>query len=319
MKNRIGYAVVAAFSSVMLLATAALSGEEAKMPPSDLSEDGWISDGASLEFPWWTRNPKKLEILPEPLLYHLELSYSYMDSDGNVDMERHSGNAQLLLRKHTLTSDTRYRTSYSEIEKKLKPNASSILVESQRFLQEFRLAVLDNMALMAGLIMVNNNSSKYIDKRLNYYGGLLYTPIATPKFLLNLEMGYGQTDTSYMNESVPVVYNTFQPVDDYDSDNVFLGMKLYWSMTDKITFSEEARYTLQLEETDYYYWEATTKLDFKLSDHISFYTEYEIIFDNNSFVESVQDYLDARRRVGDPAGEMDDTNTTLSVGIKLSF
>jgi hypothetical protein len=60
-------------------------------------------------------------------------------------------------------------------------------------------------------------------------------------------------------------------------------------------------------------------LDFKLSENISFFTEYVVDFENNAFVESVQDYLTASRAQGLPAGEMDDTNTTLSAGITLRF
>ncbi len=318
MKRNTSYVVAAAFSSVMLMASGMASGEETKEVSSDLSEEGWISDGASLGFPWWTKNPKKFEVLPEPLLYHLELSYSYSGSSGNIDLENHSGKGRLLLRKHTVTSETIFNKSSKETTKNIKRNAQSTLVEKQIFAQEFRLAVLENMALTAGLILVDPNSTKYIDQRMTYYGGLLYTPVNTPEFSLGMEVAYGYSETSSMNGDIPSYYK-LQPVDDYDSDGIALGLKLNWNINSMITFSEEAKYQLFLEDTDYYSWNATTKLNFKLSKHISFFTEYVFDFEHNLFAEAVQDALAFDRAQGNPAGEMDDMDTTVSVGIKIEF
>jgi len=299
---------------ILILFATGLCGAEDKNTPTDLSEEGWISNGKSLGIPWWRTNPKKMDIIPVPLLYHLELSYSFSDTGGNVDMESHKAKLRLLLRKRTLTSDTIISKKKQETTINLLPNASSTLVEEQRILQEFRLSVLENMALTAGLIWIDNNSAKYIDQRVAGYGGFLFTPIADDKFLLGLEASYGYSDTSYMNDKVPSFYKC-DDVEDYDSHGVFLGVKFNWNITDTISLSEDAKYQIHLKDTDYYNWDSTTSLNFRLTENISFSTEYAINFDNNSFVESVQNCLEEQNSTG----KMDDTDTTLSFSVKLEF
>lgn len=318
MKKGTGYAVAVALSSVMLLATGAISGEGAENTPVDLSEEGWISNGSALGFPWWRKNPKKFEVLPEPLLYHFELNYAYSGESGNVDSEQHRGKGRLLLRKNTVTSDTIFIKDSKEKTKNIRPAASDTLVEKQVLIQEVRLAVLENTALTAGLVWVDKNTKKYIDQRMVYYGGILYTPVATPEFNLGIQAAYGYEDTSFMNGDIPPSYQ-LQPVDDYASGSTHLALKLRWNINEKITFSENAKYQHSLKNTDYYNWNATTKLQFKLSEHISFFTEYEFDFENNLFIESVQDAIALTRAKGKPTGTIDEMDTTISAGITVEF
>ncbi|MCI5144884.1 MAG: hypothetical protein D3923_04995 [Candidatus Electrothrix sp. AR3] len=116
-------------TSMILPHTAVFGAATVSTTKTDLAEEGWLSDGASLGVPWWTKNPKKFTTLPVPLLYHIEVNYSYSDSSGNVDIENHSGSAHLLLRKNTFSSETFFKHSKEETAVNLKPDASSILLE----------------------------------------------------------------------------------------------------------------------------------------------------------------------------------------------
>lgn len=286
--------------------------------PAD-QDHGVISNGAFLGVPWWTKNPKQLKVIPDPLLYHFELNYSYSESAGNVDMQSHSGSGSLILRKSLVTSMTNFTKSSQDTTINVAPGAPTTLVESQNLLQEVALALTPTISVGIGGLWLDNDSAKYIDERQAYYGGVLWHPLDTERLNFSIFAAYGYMETAYMNDKIIAGYPAFQPVPDYDTDAAYFNLQLRWAISEMITFSEAATCLASLEDSEYYTWKATSKLDFKLSENISFFTQYVVDFDNNAFVESVQDYLAAGRAQGLPVGEMDDTDTTLSAGITLQF
>ncbi|MCI5132093.1 MAG: DUF481 domain-containing protein [Candidatus Electrothrix sp. EH2] len=313
-------ACLSVLSVAACLSSPVLAQEDNPTAPIPADQDhGMISNGAFLGVPWWTKNPKQLEVIPEPLLYHFELNYSYSESAGNVDMQNHSGTGNLILRKKLVSSMTALTKSYTETTINLVPGASATQVESQNVSQDFVLALTPTISVGIGGLWLDNDSTKYIDERQAYYGGVLWHPLDTPQLNFSIFAAYGYMETAYMNNTIIKGYSTFQPVPDYDTDAAYFNLQFRWGISEMITFSETANCLVSLEDSEYYTWKATSKLDFKLSENISFFTQYVVDFDNNAFVEGVQDYLDAGRALGLPAGEMDDTDTTLSAGITLRF
>jgi len=281
------------------------------------SDHSWISNGEKLG-PWWLKNPKTYQPLPQPLLYHFNGRYSYAETSGNIDAEMHDGTVDLFLRKNLFTSSTMYKVQHHNMDFSLL--AMGMKTTNHSFHQQFSFAVTDKLSAVAGLRWDRNNQ-KYLDKRLIYYGGLLFNLFDSPKFKVSLFGSYGETETAYMSEEVQntFLYSDFPSVDDYDSDFAYFNQTLNWNITDTVTFSEQAHYGLFLENTDYYFVVTNFMLDFKITKNLSFFTLYEIHYDYSPFTESLDDYLDALEAEGRFVGEINTTDTTLSVGLNFNF
>jgi len=291
--------------------------ETAKKTPT-VSDDSWISNGEELGN-WWVKNPKKYDPVPRPLLYHIEGSYSYSELGGNIEVKNHKGELELALRKDLFTSITNYAISRSDTDITLSGVSTS--VESDYFRQKFRYGLTDWMEAGAGVIWNITDTAKYLENRLIYYGGVRFTVLDFPSLMIKMGGYYGFSDTEFMNDKITGMrkYADFQPVDDYDSDALYFGQMLKWKISKTVTFSENADYMLLLKDTEYYSWMLKLALNFRLTKHSSFFASYIINYDNNPFVEAVQDYLDGRRAAGDNVGDMETTDTVLAVGVKFSF
>ncbi|MCI5226930.1 MAG: DUF481 domain-containing protein [Candidatus Electrothrix sp. AX2] len=281
--------------------------------------EGWIASGKELLGPSWFKNPKRFDFVPSSLLYQITANYSYLGEDGNVDKEKHEGAAELILRKDLLTSVTRYKINRVKTEKAL--NGVSINKESERFFQALRYPFSEWIQAVAGGSWRINDTAKFLDNRSNVFIGALFDVVDRPNIFFRLGAFYGYSDVTYMNSKLTGIpnYTDFTPIDDYTSDDIFLMQKFRWNITDTITFTENAEYTQLLKDTEYYFWTVDFGLEFKLAKHLSFVTTYEMDYEYSDFTEAVQNYFDKNKALGRPAGEMYELDTTLSVGIKVTF
>lgn len=311
-------------TALSLTLAAAVSAEPTAKPlektaaKADIPESGW-SNGAFLGPRWWLKNPKKLKSVPNLWLYHGELSYAYGEQTGNLDVTSHRGKADFYLRKGLLTSLTSYSINNRDTTIKLTDKDTS--VKNSIFRQGFRYAVLDNTSAVLGFLR-EQNSSKYIDSRQVWYGGVRYVAINSEKHDLMLGLFYApETETRYMSNKIQEVgrYKDFQDVEDYSSDSVYLAQRYEWQMTDVIGFSQSLDYMKFLEDSDYYFLKLNVKLDFKFNKNASFFVAYEQNYDNNSFIDALDQYLQQRTQEGKPSGEIETTDTSLNVGIKYVF
>jgi hypothetical protein len=140
-----------------------------------------------------------------------------------------------------------------------------------------------------------------------------------PDIALTLGGFYGYSDVAYMNSRLTGLYADFTPVDDYSSDEMYLQQGLRWNITDTVTFTEKAEFVQLLKDTEYYFWLVDLGFEFKLATHLSLTASYTMQYDYFSFTEAVQTYLDERRAEGKSAGEMHELDTTLAVGIQVTF
>lgn len=304
---------------LIILADASANSKARKNPKlsDERSDKNWISNGKELG-PWWRKNAKKYNPLPHPLLYHVKGTYSYSELGGNVEAKTHRGSAELTLRKDLFTSVTTYAVDSRSTTIVLKEKSTDL--NNQIFRQGLRMALTDRISSVVGILW-ETNERKYLKDRFVYYGGVRAMIIDSPK--LDLMMGgfYGYTETSYLNENMQEIkkYSDFPSQDDYDSDSLYFSQKLNWDVTDTISFSERVDYMLFLDDTEYYFAKLKLSISFKLTKSLSFITSYSVNYDNNTFVEAVQDYLSARQASGKSAGEMETTDTSLAVGIKFEF
>jgi putative salt-induced outer membrane protein YdiY len=306
------------FLSLLAIASMSVGAADNAQGMSSLSNASSISDGEELGR-WWLKSAKKYNPLPNPFLYHFEGSYSYSESSGNIEAESHTGNLKLTLRKQLVTSFTEYNIGNYETTKQLV--GKEIVIKEQRFLQAFRLALTEKLEAVVGGFWARS-TSKYLQDRFVYYGGARFMVIDTPNLDLMLGGYYGDTETEFMNHEIQnkFKYQDFPPVDNYDSDVIYLSQKLHWKITPTVSFTGTGDYMRMLENTDYYFWNLKSALNFKLSKNFSFVTSYTISYDFNPFTEAVQNYLD-RRRVTEAAttGDIYRRDTALSFGIKLTF
>ncbi|MDM8517361.1 DUF481 domain-containing protein [Desulfobacterales bacterium HSG16] len=314
--------VVLSLMFTMFFVPVSFGGDEKQPGQQSLAieNDSWIASGEAVQGKWWwAKNAKKFTPLPDPLLYRFEASYSFSEMSGNVDATMHRGSAELALRKQLLTSITAFQLSKSDTDIALM-NASTS-VESQSLNHKFRYALTDWMEVTAGTIWTMNDSAKYLKNRVGYFGGALFGLIDRPDLIVNMGAFYGYTDTEYMNDKITgkPMYRDFKPVEDYSSDDVYFSQMLRWKITDTVTFTENAMYAMFLKDTEYYHWTVNLALNCKLTKHISFVTSYALNYDNNSFIDAVQKYLDARKAAGLKAGELEKMDTVLAFGLKFSF
>ncbi|CAK8714660.1 hypothetical protein GKODMF_06245 [Candidatus Electrothrix gigas] len=281
--------------------------------------EGWIASGKKLLGPSWSKNPKKFDVVPSPLLYQVTAEYSYSKEDGNVDAEQHRGSAELILRKDLLTSVTRYKVNKKETKKAL--TGVSVNVESEKFFQALRYSITDWMQVVGGGDWTIIDTAKSLDSRSTVFAGALFDVIERPDFSLWIGGFYGYTDEAYKNSTITdkPKYADFTSVDDYSSDNFYLKQNLRWNISDTVTFKEQLDFVQTLKESDYYFWTLDLELDFKLTKYMSFNISYTMDYDYSSFTEAVENYFDERRLAGKPAGEMYEMDTTLAAGIKISF
>ncbi len=306
----------------LLCGSVVFGGDNSQPPPktSKVSENAWILPGNDVCGKWWwTRSPKNYTPLPKQLLYRFKASYSFMDKGGNTDITSHQGAVELVLRKHLFTSATRYATKTTKTVKKL--SGKTIKVDSLNFMQGFRYALTDRVEAVASLLLEMNDTSRYVENRIGYVGGLLYTMIDRPNLVLQMGGFYGPTQTEYMNDEITNLrmYSDFTSVEGYESDIIYVNQRLRWTITDLVTFNEDLEVLQFLKDTEYYNWKLKLGLKFKLSKHISMVTSYAFAYDINTFTDATQSYFDQRRAAGLPSGEFENLDTTLAFAVQFTY
>jgi len=311
------------------LSFAADKGVSEQEETRKLSTDSWIASGRELLGPSWSKNPKKLDSYPSPLLYQFTANYSYFGQDGNIVTENHNASAELILRKQLVTSISKYELSKGDTEMAL--SGFFINTNSEYFFQVFKYPVADWIQIIVGGAVKTEDSAIYLDERIGYFGGMSFDAVDSPALSLTCSLSYGHISMSYMNDTVieDMLFRTllnpeagepdFTPVDDYDTDDIYLTQNLRWNITDTVTFTEDAEYAQFLKDTDYFFWRLKMGLEFGLTEHISFTTSYQMSYQYTNFTEAVQDYLDEQKALGKSAGELDEMDTSLAVGLTVSF
>ncbi|MFK5969710.1 MAG: DUF481 domain-containing protein [Candidatus Marithrix sp.] len=316
MKKLLGTIILPSLLAITSMSVVA-DNNSAKKSPS-LFNSSSISAGGNLGR-WWLKSAKKYNPLPNPFLYHFEGTYSYSESSGNVKAEAHRGSLQLTLRKDLITSITQYGINDRETNKQIK--GKDVIMKDQNFRQGFRLSLTEKLDAVVGGFW-ERSSTKYLEDRFVYYGGVRFMAVDSPNLDVMLGLFYAETSTTFMNsemQSTPK-YKNFPSVEDYDSNAIRLSQRLSWKMTPTVTLVGTGDYMIFLEDTDYYFWKLKTGLNFKFSKNVSFVVSYLINYDYNPFIEAVQTYLDNRRAIL-PAntGNVYRRDTTLSFGFKVIF
>jgi putative salt-induced outer membrane protein YdiY len=261
---------------------------------------------------WWNKSAKSYDPVPNELLHHFELSYSFAKGSGNRDSENHNGKASLTLRKNIFTSETKYSIRESELSSSLAP-ADTISSEVKIFNQEILAAVTKSIDILAGYRFASNDITA-IDSRNVFYGGFAWQySVESIGISGNLGLSGGYSTSSY-TDFVSKALGTIS-VDDYETPIIRLSQALNWKITDNISFSDNIFYMSMLKDTEYFFSKMTFSLNFKINKYLSFFTSYNIDYDSNPRFEAI----DTALKNAGSAAAVYDKDTRISTGIKLSF
>lgn len=248
----------------------------------------WISSGKELGS-WWNKRARKQDPLPPELLYHLEMSYSYSKLTGDNEGKRHKADTNLKLRKYLITSTTSFSLKdYTISYGGLPPDKTDKKVFEQTVFYE----AFQKTDLFCGFQWKSDNK-RLIDDRYMYSVGL-YRELLSSPFRLRAGAAYGYADIFY-DEGIP----------DYHTDLAAFFTDLTWPISEQINFTGTGFYFQYLKDTDFKFWGIYAKLSYKLMDHVSIYTSYQVDYE--------QDKIDETH----PGVEKE--NTELDIGITLSF
>ena len=262
--------------------------EEKKTQPSkEFGDFGWISRGQKYG-PWWVLNSRYYDPPPDPLLYHLETSFSYSEKSGNIDGEYWDVGASLTLRKKNINSYTEYTFKRSDT----KTTFGKTFVESENVVQMLSFDINTWLAAEAGFTFYND-TAKYYDNSYSVFGGLGAWPLSKKNLWAKVGAYYGYGDITYRNDLLSV-FGIVMP--EYDSPGIILQEKLFWSITDKLSLSQFLSYVYTFDDSEppTIYGFTTdaddnvvqltfnATLSFYITPIFSIFTRYELKYDDNA-------------------------------------
>jgi len=91
---------------------------------------------------------------------------------------------------------------------------------------------------------------------------------------------------------------------DYNTGVLFINQKFIWSLSDRLTLTEDLRCKQYLKDTDYRHLTLNLDLNYSLTENISVFGAYEIDSNLNKVLDTIGD---------------EEEETDVSLGIRLSF
>jgi putative salt-induced outer membrane protein YdiY len=242
---------------------------------------------------WWEKNSLTYNPLPEPWLFHVEGTLSYKHKTGNVDSNRYDGSASLMVRKLRLTNTLNYIIDKEKTEQAAQPgDPPSITDTDYRSFQEIlRYDLLPRLYTETGYIY-EEDKANYISDRDNYYAGLGYTLIDTPKHTLDLLAAGG-----YVKEKYPELVQTAMDMERSSTSAGYVRETYRWHITDRLTYKETFRIIQDATRSDVfnddladlyvidrtyrYRWFLVNEIYIDIIDHLAFMVGCKIEYDSN--------------------------------------
>jgi opacity protein-like surface antigen len=273
---------------------------------------------------WWMRNPLMYDPMPEEFLHHIEIQYSYNQSQGNFTRDNHKVDAQVISRKGRFTNMLNYNfdkrhASRADDMPGVREDGSFYLDESNKELRNSVSHKLDNMLTAAltktlfaaaGIEWTKDDYSE-IENRFLYYGGLVYNAYQSPRGLFQVYGGYGYEKLEYTQDYYDKGWSAKAVglIDYFDdgvitSDKYRLGETFRWAITPSLFFNESFDFIGNLKKKNdrsIFRWTLNVGFDYKIAEHV---------FLNAGYMESYDKAPDIGARKRDHS-----TN----IGIKIVF
>lgn len=199
----------------------------------------------------------------DPLNTHTELSY--MTSSGNSNTDTLSLKSELS-KKFDETKGVKGKITALYVT-----DDNGDAIANRHYLEgEYNHKVSKNFF---GYLKANYTKDKFsgFDYRYNVGPGLGYhVPIENKDHSLDLSLGAMYSEDSIENGSS----------EDYQSGEV--ALKYAWKIQDGLKFKQDLSYRTDLDETDNYFADSTTALEYKITDMLSLGTSYTVNYQNES-------------------------------------
>jgi hypothetical protein len=273
---------------------------------------------------WWMKNPLMYDPMPEEFLHHVEIQYSYSQSQGNFTRDNHTVTAFLVSRKGRFTNllnynfDKRHASRVDDLPG-VNADGTFYLDESNKELRNSVSHTLDNMltfaltkSLFAGAgIEWTKDDYSSIDSRLLYYTGLVYNIYQSPRGLLQVFGGYGYEELEYTEEYYDRgwIGKSIGIIDYFEdgvitSDKYRIGQTFSWGITPSLFFNESFDFIGNIKKKNdrsIFRWTLNFGFDYKIAEHV--------------FLNA--GYMEAYDKAPDIGVRKRDQSTT--VGIKIVF
>ncbi len=287
MNRKFGFIISFLIIGFLLFPLSTGAEEKKAQPSKEFGDFGWISRGQKYGY-WWILNSRWYDPPPDPILYHLETSFSYSDTTGNVDGEYWDVRTNLTLRKKFVNSDTSYTFKRSDT----KTTFGNTFVESENFTEMLSFDIYKWLAAEGGYIFYND-TTKFYDDSFSVFGGLGTWPLSKKNLWAKVGVYYGYGKNTYRNDSL-AVFGIHMP--DYDSPGIFFQEKLFWNITDKINLSQFVSYVHTFDDSEpptIYGFKTNADdnvvqltfnatLSFYITPIFSVFTRYELKYDDNA-------------------------------------
>jgi hypothetical protein len=287
-----------------------------------------FSDGKDLG-KWWLMSSKRHETMPDPILYHLVGKYAFTDLSGNADVRMQNADVSAIFRKNIFTSQTVYGQKRQRTILSIGPKGPKhTFFMKQNFAQIMTVDLIPDLSFQCGVAW-QYDTSKYIEDRYTYFGGLLTQQVIAKYVNLSIGAYYGRDDTTYDNNgirglldaSVPITYKEIEP---YETDGLRLVNHLSFPITKTIYFMQSADYMTYFKNSEYYHLTLDFTVNFVIVKGLSFFVKYKTDYENNIYIDYGTKFLDKLNNflvnVGKPAmGNLFKDNDMFVVGVQLSM
>jgi hypothetical protein len=285
--------------SEQLLLMAQADTQEAKTSEQQpKSSRKWISNGESLG-KWWKKRALKLDRLPPEWLYHLEGEYSFNENTGNWKQTDHKAKIALTLRKGLVTSEASF-----ELRDQEQGEGSHLRTQNKKVFNVFAYGEFWKRVDLSGGLQWYTYDKRFIEDRYTAFGGLYFTLLDLPNYVLKFGAFYGYATISYMNDKIAQL-NPGLEFPDYSSDVLYLQQRFTWSISDKLTFKQKGSYRQYIEDSNFIHWILNFDLDYKLTKHFSIFGTYKVDYESTELNQQLRG--------------LEKKDTDLYLGIRINF
>ena len=260
---------------------------------------------------WWWRNSLTFDPMPEELLYHFDLTYSWARMKGNAIADDHNLQVRFVFRKNRFTNYFRY--NLNKINRALGDDGTAVVnlmtgqtdefVSVNKNVQdtinhhtfyESRFDLLKNLYVSFGGIYDEDDLIS-IDQRIVGFIGFGGIPIQKKNFSLDFYFAIGKEKKEYTKQYhdyanlLKPYPNLYYLLPNYKSgpirsDVSYFQEKCNWAINQYISLEENFHYIRDFRNADKYRWGFNGTILFQLNTNIAISIMYAESFDNTSNV-----------------------------------
>jgi hypothetical protein len=236
---------------------------------------------------WWQKSSMEYRPLPAQWLFHVDGTFSYMNSSGNTSGTILNVSANGDVRKSRFTSHSVAQLSRNIMVYGFTRSSVNYVERTLREQVDYDLTWY--LKAVAG-VEDYRNTLIFMDKRLNVYGGLGGTPFRNDKQQLALTAAIGHADFTFdRGQMMRVNPSQIGAIDTSPSSNGALGMQTWrWKVSPRFNFSEDASYMKYFLSALGYRWTINMSGNVPIDKRFSFNVSYRVKEETNSIIKALR-------------------------------